>query len=307
MEAILDILSSYSLSEAQSDSINNVSLAPFYRKLALMASTATSFQVMSLDRQMTGTSLAKWPRIERKLEDFTPEGHIALNRLKEQIRIRLPELSASQGAVVLLDPLTKLFAVDILGGPDKYGEAKDALQAFHRRVYSILHPDKEYENDNVAVDNEEDDPGQRRKLPFNLYAAAPVLTPNKIDKDSAANQVVDEYLSHTIHFNDFLVNGAKLFTSSKLKKLDIVSLIERLDSMKFFCSAGHERFPSITLLARALMSRFSNNSFQERVFSVAGVAMSAKQCSMSFSHLEMRTILAHNKELFKNGVFTSVV
>ncbi len=300
MEAILDILSIYSLSEVQPDSINNLSLAPFYRKLALMALTATSFQVMSLDCQMTGTSLSNWPRIERKLEDFTPEGHIALNCLKEQISIQLPKLSASQGAVVLLDPLPKLFAFDILGGPDKYKEAKDALQAFHRRVYSILHLDKEYENDNVAVDNEEDDPGQRRKLPFNLYAAAP-------DKDSAANQVVDEYLSHTIHFNDFLVNGAKQFTSSKLKKLDIVSLIERFDSMKFFRSVGHERFPSITLLAWPLMSRFSKNGFQERVFSVAGIAMSAKQCRMSFSHLEMHTILAHNKELFKNGVFMSVV
>ncbi len=75
--------------------------------------------------------------------------------------------------------------------------------------------------------------------------------------------------------------------------------------MKFFCSVGLERFPYISLLARALMSRFSNNGFQERVFSVAGVAMSAKQCHMSFNHLEMCTLLAHNKELFRNGVFKS--
>ncbi len=197
MEAILDILSSYALSEAQSDSINNMSLVPFYRRLAMMASTATYFQVMSLERQMTGTSLSKWPRIERKLEDFTPEGCIAMNRLQEQIQICLPELSASQGAVVLLNPLTKVFAVEILGGDDKYAECKVALQAFHLRVYCILHPNKEHENNDVDFEEEEeeDDSSQRKKLPFNLYTAAvPVLSPNLINKDSAADQVLDQYL-----------------------------------------------------------------------------------------------------------------
>ncbi len=272
-----------------------------------MASTATSFQVMSLDRQMTGTSLSNWPRNERNIEDFTPEGRTALTRLQEQIWIRLPALSASQGAVVLIDPLTKVFAVEILGGADNYAESKEALKAFHRTVYSILHPDKENKNDDEVSEPDEDEDFQRKNLPFNLYAVAPLLTPNLVDNDAAADQILNEYLSFNINYNDFLVSGAKKFSAAEMKNLDIISLIERFDSMKFFRSVGLERFPSICLLARALMSRFSNNGFQERVFSVAGVAMSAKQCRMSFSHLEMRTILANNKQLFRDGVFKGIM
>lgn len=51
----------------------------------MMASTATTFQVISLERQMTGTSLSKWPCIQKKLKDFSPEGCIALTCLQEQI------------------------------------------------------------------------------------------------------------------------------------------------------------------------------------------------------------------------------
>lgn len=63
MEAISSLLSSYALLEAQSDSINNMSLIPFYQKLAIMASEAPSFDVMVLDSQMTEKTITTWPRV----------------------------------------------------------------------------------------------------------------------------------------------------------------------------------------------------------------------------------------------------
>ncbi len=94
----------------------------------------------------------------------------------------------------------------------------------------------------------------------------------------------------------------KKFTSAELASLDVVSLIERFDSMKVLC-AHKERFPTICLLARSVMGKFSSNGFQERVFSIAGNAMNVRQCRMAFSHLEKWTVLANNKQLIWDGIF----
>lgn len=74
-----------------------------------------------------------------------------------------------------------------------------------------------------------------------------------------------------------------------------------------FLRAHRDQFPTVCLLARLLLGKFSNNGFQERVFSVAGNSMSAKQMRMSFSHLEKGTILANNKQLFRDGIFEGVM
>ncbi len=78
MEAIVNLLSHYALLEAQSDSIDNLSLIPFYQTLAMMASEADSFDVMVLDHQMVGATIKTWSRVPQLVQDFTPEGHIAL-------------------------------------------------------------------------------------------------------------------------------------------------------------------------------------------------------------------------------------
>ncbi|KAL7463587.1 hypothetical protein ACHAXS_003939, partial [Conticribra weissflogii] len=96
IEAIVNVISNYALSDAQSDSINNVSLAPFYRKMAIHISNAKTFKVMNLDRPETGATLKDWPRNSRHVVDLSPEGKIALERLQEQIRIRLPDVSSEQ-------------------------------------------------------------------------------------------------------------------------------------------------------------------------------------------------------------------
>ena len=56
----------------------------------------------------------------------------------------------------------------------------------------------------------------------------------------------------------------------------------------------------MTLLARIQLARLDNAGFQERVFdSIAGDDQ--RPGSNGFDHLEMRTLLAHNKEYIRAG------
>ena len=58
----------------------------------------------------------------------------------------------------------------------------------------------------------------------------------------------------------------------------------------------------MTLLARIQLARLDNAGFQERVFSTASQVMTKGQARMAFDHLEMRTLLAHNKEYIRAGI-----
>ena len=72
--------------------------------------------------------------------------------------------------------------------------------------------------------------------------------------------------------------------------------------MQYFCEEGSKVFPTICLLARIHFGKFSNAGFQERVFSTAGNVMDSNQTRMLSEHLEMRTLLARNKQLIREGV-----
>lgn len=115
-----------------------------------------------------------------------------------------------------------------------------------------------------------------------------------------ADKVVDDWIEDPIKYDKFLYEGAKLDIASG--KVDLISLIGRFDSMEYFRKEGVVKYPTITTLARIHFSRMDNSGFQERVFSTADEAMSSKQGSMSFSHLEMQTLLSHNRELIRKGV-----
>ncbi len=232
---------------------------------------------MNLDRPETGTTLKDWPRNSRHVEDFSPEGKIALDRLQEQIRIRLPEVSSEQGAVVILDPMTKIFAKSILG-TEKYEDSKQVLLCLHCTAYNILHaPDK---STSIAPTNsnmlEEAFDGKimageesREDLPFNIFASATVNDPI-MESAEIADSILENYLLHMIEYNKFLVPHAERFSEKELHQLDIVSVIKKFDSMKFFAEYGQLHFLSICLLARSLMARFSNAGFQERIFQLQG-------------------------------------
>ena len=79
--------------------------------------------------------------------------------------------------------------------------------------------------------------------------------------------------------------------------------------MRYFKENAKERFPSVILLVRIHFSRLDNAGFQERVFSTAANVMMKNQSRMGFdpvindnggaSMLEMRTLLAHNRDLIR--------
>ncbi len=314
MEAVVHVLSSYALSKAQSDSINNISLILFYRSLAIMASEYDLFAAMLLDCQMVGTSAATWPRVHCPVAEFSKDGKIALTRLKEQIKLRLPELSAREGAIVILDPLTKLFATALLGGRVKFQASKLFLQQLHHDIYNIHNSGgdeaQSEEQDDTAKQADLEVPAEsataQRNLPFNLFAPMPKVQDTTDNPIKAADKVLEEYIQYKVNYNEFLLDGANKFSPLELQNLDLVSVIERFDSMKFL-HAHAKKIPTICLLARSLMGRLSNSSFQKRVFLVAGNAMGAKQCRMAFSHLEKSTVLANNKELLYEGVFKNIM
>ena len=80
-----------------------------------------------------------WPREERKVEDFTPAGKKCLDRLKEQIKARLPPLTALRCLSVLLDPATKPFAESKILGTQLFEETKLLLKIKHRAAYKAFH------------------------------------------------------------------------------------------------------------------------------------------------------------------------
>ena len=78
--------------------------------------------------------------------------------------------------------------------------------------------------------------------------------------------------------------------------------IASFDTMKYYREKGSIDFPSVTMLARIHFGRLDNGGFQERMFSTASLAMAKEQNRMDFDLLEMRTLLAQNKELIEKKI-----
>ena len=103
-----------------------------------------------------------------------------------------------------------------------------------------------------------------------------------------------------IEYNDFLYPDTAFISNPN--NVSIITLIRKFDTMRYFREEGSKVFSTICLLARFHFGKLSNAGFQERVFSTAGNVMDYNQTRMSFESLEMRTLLAHNKQLIREGV-----
>lgn len=110
-------------------------------------------------------------------------------------------------------------------------------------------------------DEELEIPTARRNLSFNLFAPVPAVEQITETPDIAADDIIEDYINYKVNYNNYLLDGAKKFSAAEVQSLDLVSLIKRFDSMKFLCAHG-KTFPSICLLARSLMGKYSNNGFQ---------------------------------------------
>ena len=316
VEAVMRILHMYSLDASQQSSAGNISLIPFYRKMLKKATSKTSFKVMSLDKVSKTARIGNWPRTERDVERFTDIGKHCLHRVKLQIDLRLPAPSAQDSIAVLIDPVTKAFASFILGGlhDDTIVELKKA----HREAYKVLcgkkTGDDKVEADDMGEEGDEEENNVEEELDEpeeedsddELLSTKVVVGPGDSNDAIAesliaeADKVVDDWLNFPIEYNKYLFDENRK-VAMRNSRVDLLEVIANVDSMKFYRTIGAERYPSIVMLAKVHFARFDNAAFQERVFSVADNAMNKRQNRMGFDMLEIRTLLAANKKLIREG------
>ena len=139
IEAITQILFLYSVNDSQQSNAFNNSLLPWYHKVMKMALYQPSYRVMKLGKQAPSTKLCTWPREYRMVEDFTPNGLHCLNRLREQLILRLPALSPQQCLYVLLDPATKRFGEILLDEDGLFHKTRALLKEKHRDAWRAFH------------------------------------------------------------------------------------------------------------------------------------------------------------------------
>jgi len=317
MEAVCKILHHYVTLDAQTDNFQSNSLKPMYRKVCLASCFLDSYEVMSFERPPRDALIETWKRHTRKVSEFTEFGKKCLTRLRHQVHQRLPPPSAKKSIAVLLDPMTKLFASSMLDEEGNlYQDTLNYLKEQHRVAYWAVNKseleDLRIQNsgngDNNKTPSDEDvgEAGCARGLVVVNFcsdigpAKEQTLEEKENDLDSQADKIVEDWLAETIKYHKFLHVGHSL--DIRNNKVDLISLIGTFDTMKYFREEGTLKYPTIAMLARIHFSRMDNSGFQERVFSTADNAMSSKQGSMSFEHLEMRTLLSHNKELIRKGV-----
>ena len=110
-------------------------------------------------------------------------------------------------------------------------------------------------------------------------------------------------MNHKPEFSKYVFEGSPPIEMGGTtgKAVNIKELVLKFDTMKFFREEGTKKWPTITLLARIHFSKMDNSAFQERVFSTAANVMTKGQSMMAFDHLEMRTLLAQNKNMIRDG------
>ena len=136
MEAVTKLLSAYAVDESHQPNAFNSSLLPRYCKAMITVTNKNTYEMMMvLTRPAPVTKLNNWPRVSRKAEEFTPAGKQCLHHLHEQVKLRLPALSAVQCLyVALLGPATEKFAVNLLNGNGLYGYTKELQKMKHCSV-----------------------------------------------------------------------------------------------------------------------------------------------------------------------------
>ena len=240
--------------------------------------------------------------------------------MKEQINLRLPGPTASQSLATLLDPATKTFALKLLG-KILYEETVPLLRNEHHKIVKAMKT-KVFEGEGVAamdVENveaaEEEILEEPREMDSDDDVELSFVSVIKSKKDEKtleaevliqSDTIVTDWLATDQVSNEFLFDKAERLTETIGATLKLEKIISSFDTMKYFRIKGHEDYPAITMLARIHFARLDNAGFQERVFSTATLVMSKSQSRVDFnredSHLEMRTLLAHNKVLIRNGV-----
>ena len=126
------------------------------------------------------------------------------------------------------------------------------------------------------------------------------------EEELRSDAMIKDWLETDQVSNQFIFDKAERSPETIGAEISIERIISSLDTMKNFRTKGHEDYPAVTMLARIHVAWWDNSGFQERVFSTASLVMSKSQTRVDFnkedSHLERRTLLAHNKTLIRKGI-----
>lgn len=110
----------------------------------------------------------------------------------------------------MIDPLTKLFLMGILGGQSQYQASKSILIALYCNMYNIHHAGVQQTNDPTDVPSNSDDvedstnelkiPSSepQRNLPFNLFAPSENVEAPPINPNKAANEILENYIRYKV-------------------------------------------------------------------------------------------------------------
>jgi len=122
-----------------------------------------------------------------------------------------------------------------------------------------------------------------------------------VDPTKDADEVFDNWMIHTVQFYKYVFDD-KSHPLPEYGQCSFRELVSKFDTMKYFRETGTKDWPTITILAMIYFSKMDNSSFQERAFSTAENVQSKTQNRMAFEHLEMQTLISHNKDLIRNNI-----
>ena len=247
------------------------------------------------------------------VEDFTPNGLHCLNRLRQQLILRLPAPSPQQCLSVLLDPATKGFGEMLLEEDGLFRKTRALLEEKHRDAWRAFHAPAEdkigddeeeevlaipTEKDSDDDDDDDDDDGDILNMTCELEPDDVSTDEDTTEKD--ADEVFEKWMSHKVKFSEYLFDPKQPIKA--VRKVKFKEIVAKFDTMNYFRKTGTKDWPTITVLARIHFSKMDNSAFQERVFSTAANVMSKVQNRMDFDHLEMRTLLVQNKDLIRKNI-----
>ena len=336
MESIMKDLSRYALGGSQSDS-SLPSEILVYRKVAMSILHRRRFCLLPLERHDQGTTLADLERTRvngrmwRDGHELSVNGQICLERTKHQIQSRFVALEEPKTYVPLyLDPRTVPYANQIIPDTLKEGTLKlfTEMVTHVLKAMSVPHQASGHElgsNHGRESDTQEQrtagDSGSEEEFDmennFILKPSSCALSTGPPDSYGGKNPdiVVQSWINHShqnIEWGKFLkenrqsskdIDHVVSSTAEEPQKVNFNNLLSRLNNcnpMIWFNQVGATVFPEISILVRVEFAKVDSSAIQERMFSAAAAAMTAKQTKMSDEVHEKRTVLFANKDFMRS-------
>ena len=310
IEVILEMIATYTKSEAQSSSVVTCSYTIYFRYLCRKFMEMDSMDVIDDQQFKKGQAINDGKKSPTYVADFTSDAKLCLERTKLQMKKRFKEEDCLNNCLpVFMDPRTAAYAGKIIQNVGLYEDAKKEIMGRHREVFRKIS-----ENESkISVQRAAQRPRTRPVTSIvrsNAFDDMETML-NPIDEtpedemtedslDLKADAIFEEWLLRCgkIKWSRFRIDGTD--TSAPLNSL--LDLYVFADPLLWLKREGKQLFPSIALLARITLARCDNGAFQESVFSSAAGTMNIHQTKMDTGQFEKRALLFHNKKFVAKNI-----